>query len=201
MKPKYEAVVIGVSAGGTEALSTILPSLPGEFKLPIVIVQHMHPNSDNFLAKLLTEKTQLTVKEAEEKEKITAGTIYLAPANYHLLIEDDRTFLLSTAERVNYARPSIDVLFETAADVFGAGLIGVILTGANSDGSQGLKRIKEKGGLTIVQDPNTADMDSMPRAALAAFAVDHVVTIDELGAFLVKLVNRRISADTNRNNS
>ncbi|MFQ5866186.1 MAG: chemotaxis protein CheB [bacterium] len=189
MKTKFEMVVIGVSAGGSESLRIILSALPGDFLLSIVIVQHLHPNSDNFLACYLNEKSELTVKEADEKESIKAGMVYIAPPNYHLLIEEDKTFSLSISERVNYARPSIDVLFETAADAYGSNLIGIILTGANHDGSQGLKRIKERGGLTIVQDPKTAEVDSMPKAAMAATEVDHVLPLEQIALFLQKIVN------------
>lgn len=180
----YEAVVIGVSSGGMEALSLLLLLLPEEYPLPVIIVQHQHPHSDDFLARHLDEKCRLTVKQAEEKEWILPGVVYIAPANYHLLIEDDHTFSLSASERVNYARPSIDVLFETAADVYGDRLIGSILTGANNDGSQGLKTIKEHGGLCIVQDPATAEADLMPKTALETTSVDYVLSLQEIGILL-----------------
>lgn len=184
---RFEAVVIGVSAGGLNALSAIIPLLPRDFSLPVIIVQHLHPYADDYLAHYLNEKGQLLVKYAEEKENIAAGVVYLAPPNYHLLIEDNKTFSLSIEGPVNYARPSIDVLFESAADVYGPGLIGIILTGANYDGSQGLKRIKEMGGLTIVQDPRTAEMDSMPKAAIAITKVDHILPLEQIGHFLADL--------------
>lgn len=190
MKLQYEAVVIGVSAGGMEALRSMLSSLPGDYTLPLIIVQHMHPNSDNFLAYYLNENCPLTVKEAEEKERLKAGIVYIAPPNYHLMIEEDRTFSLSITESINHARPSIDVLFETAADVFGSKLIGIILTGANSDGSLGLKRVKERGGLTIVQDPATAEVESMPRAAITATEVDYVLPLEQIASYLINIVNR-----------
>jgi len=180
----YEAVVIGVSTGGMKALNTILPHLPADFALSVIVVQHMHPTSDNFLVRYLHERCNLKVKQADEKEKNVPGVIYVAPANYHLMVEEDRTFSLSIDELVNYARPSIDVLFETAADVYGARLVGVILTGASADGSHGLKRIKESGGLAIVQDPGTAEADTMPRAAIAAVGPDHVLAINDIGPFL-----------------
>jgi two-component system, chemotaxis family, protein-glutamate methylesterase/glutaminase len=183
----FEAVVIGVSAGGLEALNVILPALPVDFPIPIIIVQHQHPASDDYLARSLNQKCQLTVKQADEKENIQPCVVYIAPPNYHLMIEDDRTFSLSIDARVNYARPSIDVLFETAADVYGAALIGIILTGANSDGSAGLKKIKQRGGLAIVQDPETATIDAMPKAAIAATAVDYVLRLEQVCPFLVKL--------------
>lgn len=186
-KRRFEAVMIGVSAGGMKALSAIIPLLPKDFILPLVVVQHLHPYADDYLVRYLNEKGQLMVKYAEEKEKIVSGVVYLAPPNYHLLIEDDKTFSFSTEGPVNYARPSIDVLFESAANVYGTGLIGIILTGANYDGSQGLKRIKEMGGLTIVQDPRTAEMDSMPKAAIASTKVDHILPLDQIGLFLAGL--------------
>jgi two-component system chemotaxis response regulator CheB len=185
---QYEAVVVGVSSGGMEVLYMILKSLQGSFPLPLIIVQHMHSNSDNYLAQSLNEKCKMTVKEAEEKENIKPGNVYIAPPNYHLLIEDDRTFSFAITERVNFARPSIDVLFETAADVYKEKLIGIILTGANYDGSQGLKKIKDMGGMAIVQDPFTAKIESMPRAALAATDVDYILPPEKIGSALVKLV-------------
>lgn len=184
---RYEAIVVGVSAGGMEALCTILPSLPANFSCPVIIVQHMHPESGGYLPTILNKKCQTTVKEADEKEQIGPGVIYIAPPNYHLLIEKDRTFSLSLEEPVNFSRPSIDVLFESAADAYRERLVGVILTGANKDGSRGLKRIKEMGGLAIVQDPLTAEIDSMPRAAISAVNVDYVLPLDQIGPFLVKI--------------
>ena len=188
---QYQAVVIGVSSGGMEVLQVILQSLPADFCLPIIIVQHMHADSDNYLARSLDEKCQLTVREACEKEEIKPGVVYVAPPNYHLLVENDRSFSLSITERVNFARPSIDVLFETAAEVFGANLIGVILTGANYDGCRGLKQIKDGGGVAMVQDPATAIVDSMPREAIAMSKVDYVLPPVKIGPTLVKLAKIR----------
>jgi len=187
MKIKFEAIIAGVSAGGMEALKTVLTLLPGNFRLPVIVIQHMHPYSENYLVQFLNERCRLVVKEAEEKERIESGQIYIAPPNYHLLIEYDRTFSLSVSEKVNHARPSIDVTFETAAAVYGSRLIGVVLTGANNDGSRGLQRIKQRGGYAIVQDPHTAEVDSMPRAALAATPVDLVVPLEKIGPVLIEL--------------
>jgi two-component system chemotaxis response regulator CheB len=131
---------------------------------------------------------KLKVKEADEKERPANGMAYIAPPNYHLLFENDQSFTLTVDERVNYARPSIDVLFETAAEAYKDTLIGIILTGANTDGSRGLKKIKDFGGLTIVQDPATAESDSMPRAAILTTQVDHVLPIEEIAEFLNSLV-------------
>lgn len=186
---KYEAIVIGVSAGGLSALNRILPDLPSDFTLAVIIVQHMHTTGDNFLSSYLNDKCNLNVKEVDDKESILKNTIYIAPPNYHLLVEADRTFSLSIDEPVNYARPSIDVLFETAADVYTTNLIGVILTGANTDGSHGLKRIKASGGLSVVQDPLTAEADTMPRAAIAAVDVDYVLPLEEIGKALTMLAD------------
>jgi two-component system chemotaxis response regulator CheB len=183
-RKRYDIVVIGVSSGGMAALSTILPMLSQDFTLPVIIVQHQHPHADDFLVRYLNEKCRIPVKHAEEKELIEPATIYLASPNYHLLIEQDRTFSFSIAARVNYARPSIDVLFETAADTFGANTIGIILTGANNDGSYGLKMIHECGGLTIVQDPATAEATEMPRAAIEATEVDYILPLAEIGHML-----------------
>jgi two-component system chemotaxis response regulator CheB len=184
---RYEAVAVGVSAGGVHALNLVLPGLPAGFPLPVIVVQHVYPLAENRIVGLFDDRCELRVKEAEEKEPVLPGHVYYAPPNYHLLVEEDRTFSLSTEERVNYARPSIDVLFETASDAYGSRLVGVVLTGANRDGSEGLQRIKEAGGLTVVQDPDEAEVDVMPRAALKAVDVDHVLSLTEMGPFLVRL--------------
>jgi two-component system, chemotaxis family, protein-glutamate methylesterase/glutaminase len=186
-KKEYKAVVIGVSAGGSKALQHILPRLPSDFPLPIIIVQHISPDSDGFFISHLNSMCKIRVEEAVEKQKALAGTAYFAPPNYHLLIEEDGSFSLSVSERVNFARPSIDVLFESAACAYCPGLIGVILTGANNDGAFGLKKIKELGGFTIVQDPATAEVDSMPKAAIAQSKVDKILSLSEILEVLVSL--------------
>jgi two-component system chemotaxis response regulator CheB len=185
---QFAAVVIGSSAGGIKALSTVLESLPQSFPLPIIIVQHLHPNSNGYLVHILSAKCALTVKQAEEKEQIQGGVVYLAPPNYHLLLEEDRTFSLSLEERVNFSRPSIDVLFESAVYAYRHQLIGIILTGANSDGSLGLKKIKQIGGYAIVQDPDTAEAEAMPRSAIKVTSVDKILPLEEIGDFLLHLV-------------
>ena len=184
MKKGYTAVVIGASAGGMNALDTILSQLVPEFMMSVVIVQHTLPTSDYFLARHLNDVSPLRVKQADEKEIIQPGAVYIAPANYHLLIETDKTFSLSVDELVNYSRPSMDVLFESAADAYGSRLVGMILTGGNVDGSYGLKVIKESGGLAIVQNPDTAEAAAMPRAAMAAAAIDHILPLEKRSAFL-----------------
>ncbi len=188
VKPgRYQAVVIGGSAGATAALTELLPVFPITYPMPIVVVQHLHPLQEGYFAERFAERCALTIKEADDKEAIRAGYVYFAPPNYHLLIEADLTFSLSIDEKVNYARPSIDVLFESAADAYGSGLIGVILTGANEDGARGLRTIKERGGLAVVQNPATAESSYMPRAALAATAVDYVLALPELARLLAAL--------------
>jgi two-component system chemotaxis response regulator CheB len=184
---RYEAVVIGVSAGGIEALKVILPALPKPLPLPIVIVQHRNERPDSFLAEYLSQASGMAVSDAEDKEPLCPGRVYLAPAGYHLLIESDRSFSLSVDARVNYSCPSIDVLFESAADVFAESLIGIVLTGANADGAQGLRAIKARGGLAIVQDPETAQAAAMPHAALQATPVDYIVDLKQIAPLLMQM--------------
>jgi two-component system, chemotaxis family, protein-glutamate methylesterase/glutaminase len=184
---RYAAVVVGVSAGGLGALKVILPALPASFPLPIAVVQHRDQRSDGFLAAYLNAMSKIAVSEAEDKEPFRPGHAYLAPAGYHLLIEADRTLSLTVDQRVNYSCPSIDVLFESAADAFAESLIGVVLTGANADGAQGLKAIKARGGLAIVEDPQTASISAMPRAALQATPVDYVADLPHIGPLLIRI--------------
>ncbi len=188
---KYKAIVMGVSAGGWVALPKVLAKMPEDFPLPIIVVQHLHPEQDGFTIKHFNDQCALLVKEACDKETIQTGTIYFAPPDYHLLIEQDKTFSLSKDEKVNYARPSIDVLFDSAADVYSSGLIGVVLTGANSDGANGLKLIKESGGLAIVQDPATAESPVMPQAAVDAAKPDYILPLEEIATVLRKMATTR----------
>jgi len=191
---QYEAIVIGVSSGGMKALTFIFSTLPRGFMTPIIIVQHVSPHSDNEWANLLNDKSNLTIKEVDEKEKIEPGRVYIAPANYHVLIESNKTFSLTIDERVNFARPSIDVLFESAADVYKNKLIGIVLTGSNNDGAKGIKRIKECCGLVIIQDPETAEASTMPAAAIAAclfgtpgLQPDHILSLEKIIELLIKI--------------
>ncbi len=183
----YEAIVIGVSAGGLAALTAIIPELPGNYQLSVLIVQHQVADASDFLSEYLNEKSSITVQEAIPGEKVLPGNVYIGPPNYHLLVEKNRRISLSVDSKVNYSIPSIDVLFESAADAYQKKLVGVILTGANSDGSQGLKKIKKAGGLTIVQDPVTAEMPEMPKAAINATTVDHILTLRKITQFLKSL--------------
>ena len=185
----YQAVVVGVSAGGFKAIQKFLYKLPSTFTIPIIIVQHREKSpANNYLVKVLAEISKLKIKEADEKEIIKNGTVYLAPPNYHLLIEKNHTFSLSVSEPVCFARPSIDVLFETAARAYNSHLIGIILTGANKDGSQGIKAIKKRGGMTIVQNPNTAEVPIMPKAAIATNSIDFILNLENIASFLSILI-------------
>ena len=172
----YDLVVIGTSYGGLHALSVLLEGLPEGFRPAVAVVQHRSKDSDLTLVSLLSDRCSCEVREAEDKEPIEPGRVYVAPPDYHLLVEDG-VFGLSTEAPVTYSRPSIDVLFETAADAYRERLIGVVLTGANADGTAGLRRIKEHGGYTIVQDPATAAGRAMPAAAVAGVRADAVLPL------------------------
>ena len=180
----YKIIVIGTSAGGMDALKKILPVFPPAFPVPIVIVQHISSLSNGFMIQYLNSISSIRVKEAEEKELLNASTVYFAPPNYHLLIEDDHTLSLSVEKKVNYARPSIDVLFDSAVYAYGKSIIGVVLTGANHDGAKGLAAIKKAGGYTIVQSPGDAYSDSMPRAAIAEADPDLIIPVEKIGIVL-----------------
>lgn len=185
-KKTYDAVVIGASAGGLEALSAILPGLPDDFPLPVIVVQHISPHSDNYLSTHLNRISAIRIKEADEKETLQAGTVYIAPPNYHLLIESDSTLSLTTDEKVNYSRPSIDVLFESACWAFSGKVIALILTGANHDGSEGAKMIHQAGGMVIVQDPFTAQVSVMPESVIKKTIPDQILKLEEIASFLIK---------------
>lgn len=185
--PAYAAVAIGVSTGGLRALKTILCALPPDFPMPLLIVQHIDRDAGAGLAHLLDSRCALKIKEADDQDAILSGTAYLAPANYHLLVEDRDHLTLSVDPPVSFARPSIDVLFESAAEIFGPQLIGIVLTGANFDGSRGLARVKACGGLAVVQDPKEAEAAQMPRAALACAEVDHVLPLASIAPLLEQL--------------
>jgi two-component system chemotaxis response regulator CheB len=189
----YGVVVIGSSLGGLEAVSTVLAALPEEFPLPIVIAQHRGtaPASDGRLQGIWQRDTVLRVCDAEDKSPMGSGRVYIAPADYHLMIEARDRLALSTEGPVHWARPSIDVLFHSAAEVYGEGVIGVILTGASADGSQGIRAIRARGGCALVQDPSDAACDVMPRAALSATSVNHVLGLQDFGRILCALAGVR----------
>lgn len=184
---RYKAVVIGASAGGFEALRRLFSRLPESFPLPVVVVQHLQASQQVSWEDWVGDSCRLAVEEAEDKGAIAPGRIHFAPPGYHLLIERDETFTLSVDEKVRFSRPSIDVLFESAAAVWRSEVVGVILTGANNDGADGLRSIREAGGLAIVQDPSTAEQSEMPEAALRATRMVHVLGPEDIGEFLARL--------------
>jgi two-component system chemotaxis response regulator CheB len=185
MKP-ISLIVIGCSLGGMYALEKVLGALPKGFAAPIVIAQHRHRASSEGLPSYLRRHAQIDVVDAEDKQWLRKGTAYLAPADYHLLIEKNE-LSLSTEAAVGFSRPSIDVLFESAADAYRDRVAGVVLTGSNADGAKGAARIKRNGGLVIAQDPTTAESPAMPQATIDAVRVDRILPLDRIGPFLVEL--------------
>lgn len=185
----YKAIVIGTSFGGHEVLKLILPQFEKGFPLPVIIVLHIGDHNNDSFINHLNEVCKLEVKEAEGNEPILPGHIYFAPPNYHLLAEDNFTFSLSTDEKLNFSRPSIDILFESAAWVYKKGLIGVVLTGANSDGAEGLKIIKDLGGKTICQNPASAMSPAMPQAAMKIAGPDICLELEDIAGQLIELAD------------
>lgn len=184
---RFRGVVVGCSAGGLDALRRLLAPLPATFPLPIVVVAHTAADAGGMLAALLDAITELPVVEAGDKITAEPGRVHIGPAGYHLLIEADETFSLSVDGKVRNVRPAIDVLFEAAADVWSDGLIGIILTGANDDGTAGLRVIKARGGFAIAEDPDHAFADTMPRSAIDSGLIDCVLPLDAIAATLTAL--------------
>ena len=182
-----DAVVVGASAGGVEALLTIFKDLPADFGLPIIVVLHLPDERRSQLAEVFDRRLSIAVKEAGDKEPIIPGTLYFAAPGYHLSVEDDYSFSFSQEARVHYSRPSIDYLFESAADAYQERLAAILLTGANQDGAQGLETIKLRGGLTIVQDPEEALVATMPQAALDRIQPDYILPLCGIGRLLCEL--------------
>jgi two-component system chemotaxis response regulator CheB len=183
----YDLIVVGASLGGLRAAEKLLRGLPADPGVAVVLAQHRGPDSTRgSLEAILQQHTRLRVVEAGDKDPIEPGNVYLAPPDYHLLVEPG-SFALSVDERVQFARPSIDVLFESAADAYGERLIGIVLTGANADGAAGLAAVKRRGGVAVVQEPGTAEARSMPEAALKLTAADAVLPLEEIGAFVYGL--------------
>ncbi len=185
--PTGKAVIIGASAGALEALSLLLPPLPPSFPLPILVVVHIPPDKPSVLAEIFTTKCRLRAIEAEDKEPVEPGVIYFAPPNYHLLLEDRCTVALSNEDEVLFSRPSIDVAFESAADVWGEELVGIILTGANQDGAKGLRAICDAGGTAIVQNPAQAYASAMPEAAASSCPQASIMSLEEISAYLLSI--------------
>lgn len=183
----HKAIVIGVSSGGLQALKHIVPAIPEGYVFPILIVQHVREDSSDFLAEHLDELSKLHVQCATDKEDIKPGRVYIAPSGYHLLVERDFTLSLSMDEKVSFSRPSVDVLFESAAQAYGAGLTAIVLTGANSDGTAGAKSVKRYGGTVLVQDPSTAEASMMPRSVLDANLEDLVLDLDGVVEYLISM--------------
>jgi two-component system chemotaxis response regulator CheB len=182
-----EAVVIGASAGGVHALSVLLPALPAHAAAAIFIVLHLPRDRPSLLAEVFAHKCSLDVLEAQDKEPVVPGTVYFAPANYHLLVDQGPQLALSVDDLVHHSRPSIDVLFESAAEIYGNRLLGIILTGANQDGAQGLAAVHDSGGVTVVQEPATAHSPQMILSALKLRPPDHVLSLDGIAAMLSSL--------------
>jgi two-component system chemotaxis response regulator CheB len=186
---RFAAAVIGGSAGGISAVTTILTALPSSFPLPVVVVLHQSADQPSCWLEYLGRQARLPVTEAEDKMPVTAGTVYCAPPGYHLLMERDRTLALSVDDKVNFARPSIDLLFTSAADAYGPALIGIVLTGANNDGARGLAEIAACGGLAMVQSPRTAEWPAMPAAALQGAPQALEMDLHEIAEKLIELSN------------
>jgi len=184
---RLEAVVIGASAGGVEALGALLPSLPAGFRAPVFCLLHLPSDRDSRLAELFAERLPLPVKEAADKEPIAPGTVYFAGSGYHLSVEQDFTFSLSCEPPVHFARPAIDLLMESSADAYGPGLVGILLTGANHDGAEGMAAIHARGGLTVVQDPDDAQVATMPKSAIKLFDPHLILPLARIGALLPML--------------
>jgi len=180
-------LVIGGSAGSLEVLLQLFPQLPSDWPVAMIIVLHRKSDNDTLLADLLSAKTTLPVKDVEEKDVLLPGCIYIAPSDYHLLIEPDASLTLDASEKVNFSRPSIDVTFASAAEVFKERLTCILLSGANSDGAEGLRIVRELGGYTIVQDPSEAEVAFMPKHALSVTEVDEVMGVKALVEFVRQL--------------
>ncbi len=187
MQDPFKAVVIGASAGAVEALSGILPFLSAGFPLPVVVVVHVPPDRRSIMAELFQTKCVLSVTEAEDKQPLERGTVYFSPPDYHLLVEAGGSLALSNDEPVLFSRPSIDVLFESAADAYGPGLVAIVLSGANSDGAQGLRAVVDAGGTAIVQDPSSSAAAAMPTAAIAMVPEAHIMPLAAIREFLGKI--------------
>lgn len=182
-----QAVVMGASAGGVEALLKVLVGLPAPYPAPIILVLHLPEDRPSLLAEILSYRLTMSVCEAMDKQPIVPSTVYIAPPGYHLAVENDHTLSLSGEPPLNYSRPSIDILMASAADAFGPGLLGILMTGANHDGAEGLARVKARGGWTVVQNPEQAQAATMPESAIRRQAPDHILSLDDIHALLLKL--------------
>jgi len=187
LRGRIDAVVIGASAGGVEALDVLLPALPCAFHPSLFIVLHLPRERPSLLAQIFSRRCAIAVREADDKEPAEAGTAYFAPPDYHMLVERNRQIALSADAPVHYSRPSIDVLFESAADAYAERLLGIILTGANEDGATGLRAVQAAGGVTVVQRPDSAKVPAMVVSALQRGPADFVLSLEEIAALLRQL--------------
>jgi two-component system, chemotaxis family, protein-glutamate methylesterase/glutaminase len=185
--PVSRLLVIGGSAGSLQVVLAVLAAIGDDFPLPVLIVLHRNGGFESSLEDLFSSRTRLPIKEVEEKDQLRAGTIYLCPADYHVLLEKDHSFSLDYSERVHFSRPSIDVTFRSAADIFGPGVIGLLLSGGNADGAEGMQYVQQQGGVTIVQDPATADVPYMPQQVISRMKVDFILPTDEIPGFVHQL--------------
>lgn len=183
----YDAIVVGGSSGGIDALLHMLPALPATLRAAVLVVMHLPRDRRSLLADIFRHRCALPLQEAHDKDAIAPGTVYFAPPDYHLLVDAGPRLALSVDAPVHFSRPSIDVLFESAADQYGERLLGILLSGANEDGARGLQAIAAAGGLVVVQDPASASMPAMPQAALARVAADHVLPPADIADLLVDL--------------
>jgi two-component system chemotaxis response regulator CheB len=185
---KYSCIVIGGSAGAFGVITEIIRGLPATFQIPIIIAQHLNIDTDYYFIEHYRNSTSLNVELVDDFAQLKASTIYVCPADYHLLVEDKETLVLSSDEKVNFSRPSIDVLFESAADIFENEILSIILTGANNDGAYGSSCIKDRGGTTIAQQPSEAKFSEMPQKAIETNKIDHILTIDRIIEFLKAMI-------------
>jgi two-component system chemotaxis response regulator CheB len=181
---KCDALIMGGSAGSLDVLLKVLPYLDPELSFPVIIIVHRKHGTDSLLPELLSGRTKLLVKEIDEKEPIVAGKIYIAPSDYHTLIEQDHTFSLDYSEKINYSRPAIDATFQTAAEVYKEKLVCLLLSGSNADGVNGLKSVKAWGGTTAIQDPATAQVSYMPEQASIHAKIDYTLRIEHMAEFI-----------------
>ena len=187
LAPQFDVVAVGASAGGVEALHTVVAAFPADFPVPVLIVQHMDPRHKSLLAGLLARRCRLRVKQAVNGEEMHGGVVYIAPPDMHLIVQAGR-LLLTDTKHVHFSRPSVDLLFQSIADTYGDRAIGVILSGSGMDGADGVRAIKGKGGTTLVQDPTSAAHTGMPQSARATNCVDFTLPLEEIGPALVNLV-------------
>lgn len=192
---KLKLIVIGASSGGLAALETLLSALPEDFPCPIALVQHLSPHRKSQLVDILSRQVQLRVCMAEHLQRIEAGSIYIAPPDYHLQVTSYKTLRLTQSPKIHFSRPAIDVLFESAADAYGASAIAIILTGSNDDGKTGMQAIKQAGGLTIVQSPESAESPRMPQAAIDGCKIDWILPLEAIAPHLCQLLNQDFNKD------